>query len=634
MLALRMNQYLQLGVWCLIYTFILMILSYFKKGTAAALPQKSSNGSASQNVVNSGYTTSYQQHSSSAEERKYMQQQLMQFNQQSRLYDEDQKDQSSSSNLRLREQNQESSSSDDNQINKQPVQSHQQDQQYQQSQVYEQNEKQNSRMQSSNTSSKIVNKSNGNSDFIAEKKKGKRQKNASNLKTSNQQNQNQQPGIEIQNKIKKQGQFQIVSVCINLKLHILSLICSVLNVAAQLILATELDTALSRNVNPQNQDFSDYVLCWMLVNSFNMIILVFAFVHQFIILPDFYSNKKQPEENIASGIYLLFIAMIVNILANLIVESSRSSLKMILLANSLIGLRFLIIKVYKNTLEIQQRGIRPSNHFISLLNLWGEFFIFILIWSVMNFSYLNDHPMIDDSSNKLKLFSIQDISDFGISFIYVLSIIAFNASLSKQTYYSFAAQYVMQPALVFGLMLFYYNFFSLRNMVMIVAFAISVAILRLLCNDCLVYMKKQYREKTHKTKIYGKRFQEDQYERLLPTPYASGVQDPNYNTDNSLSDPQIKGTQFKYLATRQINQIRSNFEYYIVENEVSLLLKKRACLDLHYKFNSIQHYSLKFYSVNSMDLSQSQDTNLYQDRQDEQRIFLKAIENYQRKLYQ
>jgi len=70
--------------------------------------------------------------------------------------------------------------------------------------------------------------------------------------------------------------------------------------------------------------------------------------------------------------------------------------------------------------------------------------------------------------------------------------------------------------------------------------------------------------------------------------------------------------------------VRTKYEYYIVENDVSLLLKKRPCLDLHYKHSSIQHYSLKFYSIQSLDVSRSAD---------EQRKFIKAIEKYQEKVY-
>ena len=32
---------------------------------------------------------------------------------------------------------------------------------------------------------------------------------------------------------------------------------------------------------------------------------------------------------------------------------------------------------------------------------------------------------------------------------------------------------------------------------------------------------------------------------------------------------------------------RMHYEYYIIENDVSLLLKKRPCLDSHYKYMSI-----------------------------------------------
>jgi hypothetical protein len=43
-------------------------------------------------------------------------------------------------------------------------------------------------------------------------------------------------------------------------------------------------------------------------------------------------------------------------------------------------------------------------------------------------------------------------------------------------------------------------------------------------------------------------------------------------------------------------------EYYILESDDQLVLKRRLCLDPHYKDFSIQTYSLNFYSIDPHDL--------------------------------
>eukprot|EP00347_Sterkiella_histriomuscorum_P021770 403332826 len=431
------------------------------------------------------------------------------------------------------------------------------------------------------------------------------------------------------------GTFSFFFVLHNYKLYLMFLVSSVLSVLSQLKLAESIDKSLLYNLPQKDSTFSEDMLCFLYANSYSLILMFFALIHHFLIYPDTDQGiAQQKDESLTAGIYMMLLTLICWVGLNLIIQEDQTSgnNNQIALAWALMGVRMFVTRVY---FDVMSRNERPSCFVINMIQIWLEFAVFVIYLMI----YKPD--ALFQSGNHF-IYSFTDLVEQSlISALYILSLICFNTALLRQSLYNLINQFNQSTVIIILIMVIQTQIMSFRFLIVALLGGVAYLFLKYCGSFCLRYFKSFFSQSKQKGRIYGKKFQEDQYERLLPTPYASGVQ---YNTDNSWSDPQLKQQNkpnTKYHPTYPQPQMRSNYEYYIIENEVSLLLKKRPCLDLHYKFNSIQHFSLRFYNISSMDLSQSQsyDTNTYMDREqdklheDEQRIFLKAIQNYQKKIF-
>ncbi len=71
--------------------------------------------------------------------------------------------------------------------------------------------------------------------------------------------------------------------------------------------------------------------------------IFFSMTHQLIYIED---SPKQPDENLASGIYLIFAALFTFLISNMMVLSTYKTTLLMAGAFSLMGMRLFLIKQY------------------------------------------------------------------------------------------------------------------------------------------------------------------------------------------------------------------------------------------------------------------------------------------------